>query len=115
MQVIESPYEEDSRLKLRQPDEDDNDDLVSPSPAVIKTKPAEQNDIDENTPKSGKLFNNTMSELNDNSKTPVMKKINNYVLTPESNTPDEVVKREPVVKFKEDNEELPACKIILRR
>lgn len=115
MQVIESPYEEGNRLKLRQPDEGDNDDLVSPSPDVIKTKPAEQNGIDENTPKSGKLFNNTMSELNDDSKTPIMKKINNYVLTPESNTPDEVAKREPVVKFKEDSEELPACKVILRR
>lgn len=106
-----SPSEE-NRLKLRQPI--DNDSLIAPSPDVIKTKVPINNNF--NSPLSNsRAFDSTMSELNTSVNTPVNRKVQNYVLTPETTLRDEEGQREASLAITYNDDELPACKLILRR
>jgi len=110
-QSMGSPSEE-NRLKLRQPI--DNDCLIASSPDVIKTKVPINNNF--NSPISNsRAFDSTMSELNTSVNTPVNRKVQNYVLTPETTLKDEEGQREASPDITYNDDELPACKLILRR
>ena len=94
-----------------------DDDLVVPSPSVVKTR----NDSSTESPRkpklsSGPVFESTISELNskDVTVTPIIKKTKDYILTPLSESLNDTVGAD-IQPPEDESFELPKCKIILRR
>ena len=96
---------------------DADNELIAPSPDVIKMKTSMNNDSPIDRSKLGQPFDNTVSEFSKQDKTPINKKKNiGYVLTPltDSPAPDETPASEDGTK-EDSDDELPMCKVCLRR
>ena len=94
-----------------------DDDLVVPSPSVVKIR----DDSSSESPRkpklsSGPVFESTISELNpkDVTVTPIMKKTKDYILTPLSESLNDTVGAD-IQPPEDESFELPRCKVILRR
>ena len=115
------PSTEDGHLKLRLRTCGD-DDLVAPSPEVVRTQ-SKMNDttLNDSNAKS-QPFIDTISELAHEESTPMTTKTKNYVITPLPIAEDSIIQadettvEESAPAVEDDvEEELPKCKIVLRR
>lgn len=114
---VDSSYEE-GQLKLRSFNDAD-DDLIAPSPEVIKTKNINEtggSQMSTDGTKHATMFDNTITELNAAEKTPILKKqAKNYVLTPLSDSVEEAVEDRNDKTEVDEEYKVPKSGIILRR
>lgn len=116
-QEVDSSYEE-GQLKLRSFNDAD-DDLIAPSPEVIKTKNINEtggSQMSTDGTKHATMFDNTITELNAAEKTPILKKqAKNYVLTPLSDSVEEAVEDRNDKTEVDEEYKVPKSGVILRR